>query len=244
MKKVRNTIYLIGLSIVMMTMHSMAGDNTPEGENKKGDWKWLFKKSSTEAWHGVSSDEFPDQGWKVENGVLTVLGKTDERSGGQSIVTHDQFGNFELQLEVKLSKGANSGIKYLVTDQFPGHEGDFLGLEYQLLDNENYKYAKDMPENHAMGSLFDLIAPPEDIKTKPYGKWNKVKIIVDGTQVEHWLNGKKLLEYNRMGDAFEALVKTSKYKDLKKFGQLDKGHILLQGHGQEASFRKIKIREW
>jgi hypothetical protein len=240
MKKVRNTIYLIGLSIVMMAMHSMAGDLTPEHENKKGDWRWLFKKSSTEAWHGVSSDEFPDQGWKVENGVLTVLGNTDERKGGQSIVTYDKFGNFELQLEVKLSKAANSGIKYLVTDQFPGHQGNYLGLEYQLLDDKNHKNAK----NHAMSSLYDLIAPPEDLKTKPYGKWNKVKIIVDGNQVEHWLNGQKVLEYNRMGDAFTALVKTSKYKDLKNFGQLDEGHILLQGHGQKASFRKIKIREW
>jgi hypothetical protein len=208
-------------------------------------WIWLFDGSSTGNWRDIESESFPENGWVVENNVLTVLGKTEEQPGGHDIITKELFGNFELELEVRLTEGANSGIKYLVSDAFPGKEGKFLGLEYQLLDNERHPDALEgRAGNHKMAALYDMIPPTEDITIHPPGEWNKVRIVLNGDSVEHWFNDEKVLEFDRRSLAFRELVSISKYKDLENFGKLEDGHILLQGHGNDVSFRAIKIRTW
>jgi hypothetical protein len=208
-------------------------------------WTWLFDGSSTEKWRDTKTEAFPEHGWVVEDDVLTVLGETEEHPGGHDIITKDRYGNFELELEVNLTEGANSGIKYLVTDEFPGNEGKFLGLEYQLLDNERHPDAQNGRDgNHKMAGLYDMIPPPEDLTVHPPGEWNTVRIVVDGNMIEHWLNDEKVLEIDRKSEEFETLVDLSKYKNLEGFGQLEQGRLLLQGHGNDVSFRNIKIRTW
>ena len=121
----------------------------------------------------------------------------------------------------------------------------FLGLEYQLLDNERHPDAFEGKDgNHKMGALYDMIPPPKNISINPPGEWNKIRILVDGNRVEHWFNEKKILEFDRKSADYRELVSQSKYNNLKKFGELDQGRILLQGHGNDVSFRAIRIRTW
>lgn len=208
-------------------------------------WTILFDGSDTDAWRDTKSEQFPEHGWVMEGDALTVLGKRNGQPGGHDIISKKRYGNFELLLEARLSEGANSGIKYLVTDAFPGKEGSFLGLEYQLIDNDRHPDAKKGRDgNHKMAALYDLMPPPESLNINPAGEWNKVRILLEGNKVEHWLNDEKVLEFDRKSLAFRELVSLSKYRDLEKFGELEKGHILLQGHGNDVSFRNIKIRTW
>jgi hypothetical protein len=237
-------IFLLGFTL-LLTQCGNKKEQTAAVPHDKTQWTWLFDGSSTENWRDTKSEEFPEQGWVINNGVLTVLGKTDEHSGGRDIITKVTYGNFELELEVNLSEGANSGIKYQVTDSFPGNEGKFLGLEYQLLDNERHPDALEGRDgNHKMAALYDVLPPMEEITIHPPGEWNKVRIVLDGNMIEHWLNDEMVLEIDRKSHTFRELVELSKYNKLENFGELDQGRILLQGHGNDVSFRNIKIRTW
>jgi len=243
----RNQIlFLIG--IALLTVQCDNKDNPAKVDVETEDevhWINLFDGSDTDHWRDTKSDQFPEHGWKIEGEVLTVLGETEDQPGGHDIITKDQYGNFELELEVRLTEGANSGIKYLVKNDFPGKEGSYLGLEYQLLDNENHPDALNGRDgNHKMAALYDMIPPPEDLTIHPPGQWNKVRILLDGNKVEQWFNGEKVLDFDRKSLAFRELVSLSKYKDLEKFGESEQGHILLQGHGNDVSFRNVKIRTW
>jgi Domain of Unknown Function (DUF1080) len=218
--------------------------NTLTKKEKKDGWKLLFDGKSTNEWTGTKSNVFPEKGWVIEDGILTVLGSADDdhHSSGGDIITKDQYGDFELSLEFKIPKGANSGIKYFVVNNFPNQKGNYLGLEYQIIDDENHADAKlGVNGNRTIASLYDLI-PAKNKKVKPVGEWNHANIIVRGNHVEHWLNGGKVLEYDRRNNEFRKLVAASKYKDLKGFGEMPEGHILLQGHGDTVHYRNIKIR--
>lgn len=195
-------------------------------------WKPLFDGKTGNGWKSVKRATFPEKGWMIEDGNLTVLAS----GGGGDIITVEQYGNFELSLEFKLTAGANSGIKYLVLPNTS------LGLEYQILDDERHADAeRGVQGNRTLASLYDLI-PAENKKANPIGEWNHARILVHGSHVEHWLNGMKVVEYERSTQIFRALIAKSKYKDIQNFGILPKGHILLQDHGDEVSFRNIKIR--
>lgn len=240
-----NAKYLFLIGIVLLSQ--CTGKEKPSANVSVEDVKWipLFAGSSVESWRDTKSATFPEYGWVVEDGILTVLGEKEGQPGGHDIITKDSYGNFELEMEVRLTEGANSGIKYQVTDDFPGHEGSFLGLEYQLLDNDRHPDAQQGRDgNHKMASLYDMIPAPEEISIHPPGNWNKVRIVLDSNKVEHWLNDEKVLEFDRKSLAFRELVSLSKYKDLENFGELDEGYILLQGHGNDVSFRNIRIRTW
>ena len=205
----------------------------------------LFDGKSTDAWKGIKSEHFPEHGWVIKDGVLTVLAKTKEHDGGHDIVTKEQFSNFELELQVRLSEGANSGVKYMVINSYPGREGNYLGLEYQLIDNEKHPDALlGKNGNRKMAGLYDILPVREGININPAGEWNKVKIVSDENRVEHWLNDKKAVVYTRNSDSYKQLVRLSKYDKMENFGGQEKGHILLQGLGNEVSFRNIKIVTW
>jgi hypothetical protein len=236
--------FLIGLAF-LAAQCANKGQNKKTHDEDKVNWIVLFDGSDTDHWRDTKSEQFPEHGWIVEDDVLTVLAETEDQPGGHDIITKKLYSNFELELEIKLTEGANSGIKYFVTGSFPGKEGNYLGLEYQLIDNEMHPDAILGREgNHGMGALYDLIPPRENPTIHPPGEWNKVRIMVDGNKVEHWLNDEKILEFDRKSPEFRELVKLSKYKDLENFGELEDGHILLQGHRDEVSFRNIKIRTW
>ncbi|MCX6326909.1 MAG: DUF1080 domain-containing protein [Bacteroidia bacterium] len=205
----------------------------------------LFDGTSTDAWKDIKSDHFPENGWVVKEEVLTVEATTADHEGGHDIVTKEQFSNFELELEVRLSEGANSGVKYMVIDSYAGKKGQYLGLEYQLIDNEKHPDALlGRDGNRKMATLYDIFPASEIIRINPPGTWNKVKILVNGNHVEHWLNDLKVLEFDRNSDNFKELVRLSKYNTLENFGGQKQGHILLQGHGNEVSFRNIRITTW
>jgi len=214
---------------------------TPAEQN--AGWILLFDGKSTNGWRGAYKDAFPAQGWLIENGELRVV-KSDgaESRNGGDIITLTQYTNFELQLEAKLTPGANSGVKYFVTERLPKSPGSAIGLEFQLLDDDRHPDAKlGKNGNRTIGSLYDLITA-QNKKVVPIGEWNQVRIVSKNKQVTHWLNGVKVVEYERGSPAFRALVADSKYKDYAGFGEAEKGHILLQDHGDEVHYRNIKLR--
>lgn len=222
-----------------------AADNTLTAQEQAAGWRLLFDGTTTKGWRNAHADKFPDKGWTVKDGLLSVVesGGAESAHGGD-IVTLDEYGDFELKVDVKLTKGANSGIKYFVTEKLgtPGR-GSAIGLEFQLLDDQVHPDAKaGRSGNRTFGSLYDLIAAPASKPVKPVGEWNTVHIVSKGTKVEHWLNGTKLLEFDRASDAFKKLVATSKYKDYVGFGQAKSGHLLLQDHGNTVYFRNIKVK--
>jgi len=233
------------LIAILISQCATISSQQAKNDNAKKRQIILFDGKSTDSWKDIKSNHFPGNGWVLEDRVLTVLAKTDNQEGGHDIVTKEQFSNFKLEMEVRLSEGANSGIKYVVIDSYPGAEGQYLGLEYQLIDNEKHADALlGRNGNRRMAALYDILPARENIKINPPGEWNKVKIIVNGNRVEHWLNGDKVIEYDRSLDCFKELVRISKYNKLANFGGQEQGHILLQGHGNEVSFRDIKITAW
>ncbi|WP_149276673.1 3-keto-disaccharide hydrolase [Pareuzebyella sediminis] len=220
-------------------------NNLTTSEQKDG-WKLLWDGQTTDGWRGARLDEFPEKGWKIEDGVLSVLSSGGEESAaGGDIVTKDLYGNFELKVDFKLTEGANSGIKYFVDTDINKGPGSSIGLEYQILDDQRHPDAKlgNHEGSRTVASLYDLIQADPDKPINPIGEWNTARIVSDGNHVEHWLNGVKVLEYERKSDAYKKLVSESKYKKWPNFGESDKGHILLQDHGDLVSFRNIKIRE-
>lgn len=219
--------------------------NTLSTAEKDAGWKLLWDGKTSTGWHGARLDKFPTKGWVIKDGVLTVLQSGGmEAANGGDIVTDKLYSNFELTLEFKLTPGANSGIKYFVFPKQPNQKGSAIGLEYQLLDDERHPDAKKgVKGNRTLSSLYDLI-PAENKKTKPIGEWNTARLVVNGSKVQHWLNGVKVVEYNRHCQVFRALIQKSKYAHYKNFGQIKEGHILLQDHGNEVSFRNIKIHEF
>ena len=222
-----------------------AADNTLSAAEKAAGWRLLFDGSTTKGWRNAHADTFPSKGWVVKDGLLTVVESGGgEAAHGGDIVTLEEYGDFELKVDVKLTKGANSGIKYFVTEKLgtPGR-GSAIGLEFQLLDDAVHPDAKaGHAGNRTFGSLYDLIAAPASKPVEPVGAWNTAHIVSKGTKVEHWLNGTKILEFDRASDAFKKLVAVSKYKDYAGFGQAKSGHLLLQDHGNAVSFRNVKVK--
>lgn len=220
-------------------------DNALTPQEQAEGWRLLFDGKTTTGWRNAHAETFPDKGWEVRDGALVVLESGGgEAAHGGDIVTVDEYGDFEFKVDFKLTPGANSGIKYFVTEKVgtPGR-GSAIGLEYQLLDDSSHPDANMGREgNRRLGSLYDLIAAPAQKPFKGIGEWNTAHIVSKGRTVEHWLNGTKLLEFERGSEAFRKLVEISKYKVYPDFGEAESGHILLQDHGNTVHFRNIKIK--
>jgi Domain of Unknown Function (DUF1080) len=222
---------------------STAVINQLTGGEEAAGWRLLFDGKSFNGWRGFHSDKVPE-GWVLEDGCIkkTPAQGLLDRTGGD-LITVDQFANFELQIEWKVSQRGNSGIKYLVTEDLPPSGRSGVSFEYQVLDDENHPDAKaGIGGNRIAGALYDLIPPDKGRKLKPIGQFNEARIIVRGDRIEHWLNGVKIVEFDRSSADFKQLIAQSKYKNRKGFGEAAKGHILLQDHGDAVWFRNIKIR--
>lgn len=219
--------------------------NTLNHWEKKNGWKLLFDGKTSNGWTGAYKDHFPEKGWEIKDGVLKVLSSEGKEStNGGDIVTKEKFSAFDLSFEFKLTAGANSGLKYFVTLS-ENNQGSAIGLEYQLLDDTLHPDAKlGRDGNRTLASLYDLIKAQKTTRfIKQPGGWNTGRIIVyPNNHVEHYLNGIKVLEYERGSQAYRDLVAISKYKVWQNFGEAKEGFILLQDHGNEVSFRSIKIR--
>ncbi|MEZ0610517.1 DUF1080 domain-containing protein [Fibrella sp. WM1] len=250
MLNVTKYVPLAALAVAVLVQPAAAPDapNTLTKQEQRDGWKLLFDGKTTKGWRGAYKETFPQRGWTVSDGTLSIQ-KTDgsESTNFGDIVTTDEYSQFDLRFDFKLSEGANSGLKYFVAEQSPKPAGSAFGLEYQVLDDERHPDAKmGRDGNRTVGSLYDLITA-KDKKVNPIGQWNNGRVLVRGNHVEHWLNGSKVVEYERGSDAFRELVAKSKYAAPQynsngRFGEAPKGHILLQDHGDHVEFRNIKIK--
>ena len=220
--------------------------NNITSEEKTNGWELLFDGKSSEGWKSAKRPGFPQNGWKIEHGVISVMeaGGSESTNGGD-IITENKYGAFDLSFEFKIAAGANSGVKYFVT-LAEETNGSAIGLEYQILDDTLHGDAKmGRNGNRTLASLYDLITAEKQKRfTKPIGQWNMGRIVVyPNNKVEHYLNGIKILEYIRGSKEFKDLVAISKYVIWKNFGEAHEGHILLQDHGNAVSYRSIKIKK-
>ncbi len=212
---------------------------------KKNGWKLLFNGKNSEGWRGARMTIFPTSGWSVNDGILTIA-KTDgsESQNAGDIVTTEKYSAFDLAFDFRITEGANSGVKYFVTLS-EGNTGSAIGLEYQILDDERHPDAKmGIDGNRTLASLYDLIKANKQPRfvRKP-GEWNQGRVVVyPDNKVEHYINGVKVVEYQRGSKEYRDLVAISKYKVWENFGEAKEGHILLQDHGDEVSFKNIKIK--
>jgi len=220
--------------------------NNLSADEKRMGVRLLWDGKTTEGWRGAGKDFFPGGAWYVKEGTLNVSGSHGRESqNGGDIVTKDEFSAFDLQFEFQLTDTANSGVKYFVTEK-EKTTGSAIGLEYQVLDDDKHPDGKlGSIGNRTIASLYDLIPAKKSGREKvPIGEWNRGRITVfpDG-RVEHWLNGWKVLEYQRGTQYFYALVAKSKYAKIPNFGMAPSGHILLQEHGTHVAYRSIKIKD-
>ena len=218
--------------------------NTLTPSEIKQGWKLLFDGKTMKGWRGAYLDTLPSKGWEIRDGMLIVQASGGgEAAFGGDIVTIDQYSSFELTLDFKLTEGANSGVKYFVTEQLPKTPGSAIGLEYQILDDAKHPDAKlGINGNRTLASLYDLIPASPAKKVNPMGEWNTARILVKGKHVEHWLNGFKVVEYERGGKEFLVHKAESKFKERAGFGEAAKGRILLQDHGNQVFYCNMKIR--
>lgn len=214
-------------------------------DEQKNGWKMLWDGKTSNGWRGAKLDHFPEKGWDMIDGDLIVEAADGKESAdGGDIVTLDQYGDFELKVDFKVTKGANSGIKYYVDPKMNTGPGSSIGLEYQVLDDDNHPDAKlgNHDGSRTVSSLYDLIQANPKKPIHPIGEWNTAYIVAKNNHIEHWLNGMKVLEYERGSKAFEKLVSESKFKVWPNYGMIKRGNILLQDHGNKVFFKNVKIK--
>lgn len=223
-------------------------------EEKAEGWKLLFDGKTTDGWRGARLDHFPSKGWEIKDDALMVdkSGGKESANGGD-IVTTGKFTNFVLIVDFKVTKGANGGVKYFVNTDLNKGEGSAIGCEFQVLDDENHPDAKlGVKGDRTVGSLYDLIPANQKIynpdlpSVKLFNgidNWNRAMIVVNGSKVQHFLNGCKVVEYERGTQMWRALVAYSKYRDWPNFGEAKSANLLLQDHGDQVFYRDIKIKE-
>ena len=263
-KKPLTNVLLPGLAFVLVALlaascstcckRCCAPPNTLTAQEKAGGWTLLWDGRTMTGWRSPKNDGFPTRSWRINDGVLTVVSSGDanaeSRSGGD-IITTECYSNFELKADFMITPGCNSGIKIFVQPNIspidkktgkPTAVGSAIGLEYQILDDGHHPDAKlGRNGDRKLGALYDLFPCDPNKIVHPPGQWNHARIISRGTHVEHWLNGHKILAYDRGSPAFREAVALSKFRNIPGFGEWPEGHILLQEHGSEVSFRNIKI---
>jgi len=231
-------IALIGVAIALGSVAQSATRQAPSPTREAqsavatSPWKTLLDGTSLDAWRGYKGAPIPE-GWKIESGALV------KEKPVADIVTKDEFGDFELEMEWKIGRAGNSGIFYRGTEEYDHIY--WSAPEYQLLDD--LEASDNKTRLTCAGSVFAVYPSPTG-HLKAVGDWNRARIIARGAHVEHWLNGFKLVEYELWSPDWEAKVKASKFNDWPNYGRSKRGHIAMQGdHAGALAFRNIRIRE-
>jgi len=231
------------LLLLAQLSHAQRPNILTTGERRTG-WQLLFDGKTTTGWRGAYSNSFPATGWTVVDGELRgELSNGAESGDSGDIVTLKKYRDFDLVFEWKLGKGGNSGVKYFIEERQPKPDkGSQAGYEYQLIDDANYIYnGVPLPQDLKTASIYDVVvAEKPDVAI---GKWHTSRIVVRQNQIEHWLDGQRVLVADRTSEAFAKGVADSKFKDYPGFGQIREGHILLQDHGHSVAFKNLKIKE-
>lgn len=197
-----------------------------------GEWKPLFRGSSLDGWRGFKTETAPE-GWTVTNGVLS------KTAGVHDLLSQEQYGDFELQWDWKIEKGGNAGVFYRVTEEYD--RPYWSAVEYQLLDDANAPDGRSRLTS--AGAVYAVYPSPEGV-VKPAGEWNSSRVVARGTKVEHWLNGRKVGEYDTESADFQSRVQASKFKPYPNYAKARRGHVGIQGdHRGELTIRNMRIRE-
>ncbi|GAC1438521.1 MAG: DUF1080 domain-containing protein [Sediminibacterium sp.] len=202
----------------------------------KQGWVSLFDGKSLKGWRTYQNR--PSGSWSVNDGLLYCKGNKDGNKIHADLMTLGMYENFQLEIDWKIAPGANSGILYMVNENYPSSY--LSGPEYQLLDDRGYP--EKIEDYQKTGANYAMDAPTVDA-TKPAGEWNHTTIIVNKGHVEHWLNGKKVVEYELWTPTWQQHKAAGKWKDAVGYGATKSGHIALQDHGGEAWFKNIRIRK-
>ena len=222
------------------------GPNTLTAAERDEGWQLLWDGHTARGWRGLTTKDFPKDRWAMEKGELSAV-KTPPgaQEPNTDIVTERPYGDFELVADFRLSPGANSGIKYLVrTDVMADGGHSSVGLEYQVIDDEGTPDVVEGPGGtRSTAGLYDVYGPAADKPVKPMGEWNRARILARGRHVEHWLNGAKVLEFERGSDDFKKHVAAGKHRVWPHYGEWAAGLILLQHHGGGVSYRNVKLRD-
>jgi hypothetical protein len=215
-----------------MTAGAEPGMNRLTDAQRAAGWRLLFDGATQSGWRVYRSQE-QSKGWLVRDGALMKEGPTDD------IITVDQFGDFELELEWLVSPGGNAGVFYRGTEEY--EKPYWSATEYQLLDDANHRDGQNRLTS--AGANYGLYPAPAGA-VKPANEWNHTRIVARGAHAEHWLNGTKLLEYEYGSAEWNAKVQASKFRAWPNYGKSRRGHITIQGdHGGILALRNIRIRE-
>lgn len=198
-------------------------------------WTSLFNGSDMNQWRVYREEGV--RGWKIDDNDMVALGLHGKSA---DLISKDTFSNMELYLEWNIFAGGNSGIFYNVREGEDLHAVYYTGPEYQLCDDKGYD--GNLTDKQLSGANYDMEAPSSKEIVKRAGEWNSSRIIVDEGEVEHWLNGKKVVSYTLKSPKWEEQKVNSKWKDMKSYAAYKSGHIALQDHGNEIRFRNIKVR--
>jgi hypothetical protein len=252
------------LALLVQTTSPAVGPNELTAAERATGWRLLFDGRTFTGWRGLGYDSVPRGHWVVVNGAIKKIATgnvprvADGRPlNGGDLMTVDTFGDFELSWEWRITPGANSGVKYNVSEELSVSQGgqltpaavargaiapnhSALGFEYQILDDDRHEDGK-LP-THRAGALYDLFAPSAAKRLHPVGEWNQSTIVFRGNHGEHWLNGVKIVEFDLGTARMDSALAASKYRVIPSFADRRRGHIVLQDHGDEVYFRNIKVR--
>ena len=221
----------VAIAALMTVMPSAKADAPQDG------WTNIFDGASLKGWRGYKQPDATKTRWKVESGMLTVdPGDGSDTRGARDLITTGTYDNFELAFEWKITPGGNSGVKYFVLED----RDSAIGHEYQVIDDSGHPDAKIGPHRQT-AALYDVL-PAANRPIKPAGEFNQSRIVVNGRNVQHWLNGTRVLQYELSSPALQAAVDKSKFKGIERFGKPQKGHILVQDHGDRVWYRSIRIK--
>ncbi len=208
-------------------------------ENQNGHWISLFDGKTLKGWHGYNKTG-PVKNWEVEDGALVCLGAAKDASGGD-IVTDSKYSNFELKWEWKVNKGSNSGVMYHVVEGPKWHSPYETGPEYQIIDDIGFP--EKLEEWQKAGADYAMHPANDQKVLKTVGEWNTSSIIFNKGHVEHWLNGKKIVEFDANSTDWQKKRAEGKWKDYPDYAKAMTGEIALQDHGDKTFYRHIMIKE-